>query len=134
MSNYRVLVPAGLPTEMHAAYAQQAVATAQARAKAAQERSEAESERQQTIKDNLAEIEKDSQKRAAETAEHERELAATRLDTELRNAFFENNPGADEVTFKRLLPKLRDEHMIRQTMNSYTDEKARLKASGRYNL
>jgi regulator of protease activity HflC (stomatin/prohibitin superfamily) len=132
--SYRVLEDPNVPRGMEAIYAQQAVATAQARAKAAQERREAESERQQAIKDNLAEIEKDSQKRAAETAEHERELAAKRLDQDLETAFFTANPSADEQTFKRLLPSLRDEHMKQATMGQFTDIKAKLKASGRYIL
>jgi len=48
---------------------------------------------------------------AARLAEERRRAATSRLDRDLRAAFFTANPAATEEDFERLWPQIRDDHM-----------------------
>ena len=48
---------------------------------------------------------------AARRAEERRRAATSRLDRDLRAAFFDANPAATEEDFERLWPQIRDDHM-----------------------
>ena len=50
-------------------------------------------------------------KTAARLAEERRRAATSRLDRDLRAAFFTANPAATEEDFERLWPQIRDDHM-----------------------
>jgi hypothetical protein len=54
-----------------------------------------------------AELAKTAARRAAE----QQRLLAARLESDLRAAFFTANPAATEENWKRLAPKIRDDHM-----------------------
>lgn len=124
----RILENKNTPRGMEALYAAEAVRQHEARVKREVDRRAAEAERQRQQKENQAEIELQAKKRQKKEAEREREVAATRLDRDLRAAFFAANPTGDESTFKQLLPSLRDDHMRRTTLGSFEGLKAKKRA------
>lgn len=113
---YQVIEDPSVPPALRPLYALEAVRAAEQRRKQQEDQRQANAEEYARNQQFKAEEQARIKKQAAAKAEAEREQAAEQFDAELRSAFFAANPGADETTFKRLLPGLRDERMKQITV------------------
>jgi regulator of protease activity HflC (stomatin/prohibitin superfamily) len=126
--SYRILVDKNTPPGQATLYAAQAIEAARVRARREEDRRAEEAARQKQQKENQAEMELRANQQREKEVERQRQVAAARLDSDLRASFFSQNPAANESTFQRLLPALRDDFMKQQTLSNFETVKSRKRA------
>ena len=124
MSNFRVVVPPNIPTELHAAYAAEAVRDAEAREQMRLDAIQARREKQAAIDEALAQIEKENKARDEKKLEAEAERAAKEFDAELKRTYFAANIGASELDWLRDKAALKGEAMRRRTLEQFENNQS----------
>ncbi len=126
--SYKVLQGKNVPRGQESIYAKLAHDEAVARQARVEAERSAERQRERQKSENIEAVKLQTAERKRQAAERTRLAAAAQLDAEIRSNFFKSNPAADESAFQRLLPKLRDDHMLRKTAENFVDIKAKKRA------